>query len=102
MVVERLLVVDYWLGFEVDYSGPTLVDYWGMASWDNFVVQILVLTKRVEQGSGLEPLALVVHNKFGWVTVPQMWAFSLHTIVLAKPLPEPAAVAQVVHRTLFL
>ena len=74
----------------------------GQAGWDGFVVQILVSTERVERGWGLEPLTLVVHNKFGWVVVPQMWAFSPCTIVLAMPWPDPAVVAQVVHRKLLL
>ena len=65
-------------------------------------MQILVPMERVEQGRGLEPLALVVHNKFGWVVVPQMWAFAPRTAVLAMPWPEPAAVAQVVRRNLLL
>ena len=37
-VVYRLPMVDYWLGFGVDYSGISLVDNWGLAGWDNFVV----------------------------------------------------------------
>ena len=56
-------------------------------------MQILVPSERVEQGRGLEPLAMVVHNKFGWAAVPQMWAFTPRTAVLAKPWPEPVAVA---------
>ena len=62
-------------------------------------MQILV---PMEQAWGLEPLALVVHNKFGWAVVPQMWAFSPHTTVLSMPWPEPTAVAQVVRRKLLL
>ena len=65
-------------------------------------MQILVPTEWVEQGWGLEPLALVVHNKFGWATVPQMLAFSLHIAVLAMPWPKPVAVVQVVHKKLWL
>ena len=65
-------------------------------------MQILVPTEQVEQRWGLEPLALVVHNKFGWDAMPQMWAFSLHTAMLVIPWPEPGAVAQVVHRKLLL
>ena len=51
---------------------------------------------------GLELVALVVHSIFVGVVVPQMWEFSPHTIVLAKTWPEPAAVAQVVHKRLLL
>ena len=58
--------------------------------------------EQVEQGRGIEPLALVVHNKFGWAAVPQMWQFTPHIAVLAMPWPEPAAVVQVVHRNLLL
>ena len=47
----------------------------------------------VELGRGLELVALVVHNIFVGVAVPQMWEFSPHTTVLAKPWPEPTAVA---------
>ena len=65
-------------------------------------MQILVPTERVEQGQGLELLALVVHNKFEWVVVPQIWKFPPHTSMLAMPRPEPTAVAQVVHRKLLL
>ena len=65
-------------------------------------MQTLVPTEQVEYGWGLEPLALVVHNKFGWDAVPQMWAFSPRTAVLAVPWPKPTAVAQVVHRKLLL
>ena len=46
----------------------------------------------VERGWGLELVALMVHSIFVGVVVPQMWEFSPHTIVLAKPLPEPPAV----------
>ena len=56
----------------------------------------------VEGGWGLELVALVVHSRFVWVEVPQMWAFAPHTVVLSKPWPEPAVVAQVVHRNLLL
>ena len=56
-------------------------------------MQILVPLVKVEQGQGLEPLALVVHNKFGWVARPQMWEFSLHIVVSAMPSPKPTAVA---------
>ena len=42
LVVDRLPAVGYWLGFGVDYSEISLVDCWGKAGWDGFVVQILV------------------------------------------------------------
>ena len=74
----------------------------GLAGWDDFVVQILVPMEHVERGRGLEPLALVVHNKFGWVAVPQMWAFSPCIAMLAKTRPKPMVVVQVVHKTLWL
>ena len=56
--------------------------------------------ERVEWGKGLELVALVVHNRFVGVEVPQMWEFSPHTALLANP--EHAMVAQVVHRKLLL
>ena len=65
LVIDRLPVVGYWLGSGADYYGPHLVDYWGLAGWDDFVVKILVPVEQVEWGRGIEPLALVVHNKFG-------------------------------------
>ena len=55
-------------------------------------MQILVPMERVEQGRGLELLVLVVHSRFVGVAVPQMWAFSPHTTVLAKAWLEPDAV----------
>ena len=58
--------------------------------------------ERVEQGWGLELLALVVHSRLGWVPVPQMWAFVLHIVVSAKLMPGPTAVAQVVHKKLWI
>ena len=63
-------------------------------------MQTLVPMKRVEWGWGLELVALVVHRIFVGVVVPRMWEFSPHTIVLAKPWPEPTTVAQVVHKRL--
>ena len=65
-------------------------------------MQILVPTELVGQGRGLELVALVVHSIFVGVVVPQMWDFSPHTTMLAKPWPKPAAVAQDVHRKLLL
>ena len=65
-------------------------------------MQKLVPTERVEQGRGLELVALVVHSIFVGVVVPQMWEFAPHTAMLAMSWPEPAAVAQVVHRKLLL
>ena len=56
----------------------------------------------VEWGRGLELVALVVQSIFVGVVVPKIWAFSPHTIVLAKPWPESAVVAQVVHKRLLL
>ena len=73
-----------------------------MASWDGFVVQTPVPMEQVEQGWGLELLALVVHSIFGWMAVPQMWAFAPCIAMLAKPWLEPIAVAHVVLRKLFL
>ena len=52
----------------------------------------------MERGRGLELVALVVHSIFVGVVVPQMWEFSPHTVVLAKPWTESAVVAQVVHK----
>ena len=65
-------------------------------------MQTPVPTEWVEQGWGLELLTLVVHSIFGWVAVPQMWAFALRIAMLAKPRPEPAMVAQVVRKKLWL
>ena len=49
--------------------------------------------ERVEWERGLELVALVLHSRFLGVAVPQMWEFSPHTAVLAKPWLEPAVVA---------
>ena len=65
-------------------------------------MRTLVPTRQVEWGRGLELVALVVRNRFVGVAVPQRWEFSPHTTVLAKPWPDPATVAQVVHRKLLL
>ena len=65
-------------------------------------MQILVPMEQVERGQGLELVALVVHSIFVGVVVPQMWAFSPHTTMLAKPWPEPTVVAQAVCRRLLL
>ena len=65
-------------------------------------MRTLVRTEWVELGQGLELVALVVHSIFVGEVVPRMWAFSPHTVVLAKPWPDPTAVAQVVHRKLSL
>ena len=58
--------------------------------------------EQVEKGWGLERLAPVVHSRLGWVLVPQMWAFVPHIVVSAKLMPGPTAVAQVVHKKLWL
>ena len=58
--------------------------------------------EQVEQGQGLELFAPVVHSIFGWVLVPQMWAFIPRIAVLAKPRPKLAMVAQVVRKKLWL
>ena len=42
LVVDRLLVVDCFLGSGVNYFRLALVGYWGLAGWDGFVVQTLV------------------------------------------------------------
>ena len=65
-------------------------------------MRTLVPTEQVERGRGIELVALAVHSRFVGVVVSQMWVFAPHTAVLAKPWPEPAAVAQVVHRKLLL
>ena len=46
-------------------------------------MQTLVPMERVEWGWGLELVALVVNSIFVGVLVPQMWAFSPHTTMLA-------------------
>ena len=74
----------------------------GQAGWDGFAVRTFVPMEWVEQGQGLELVALVVHSIFVGVVVPQMWEFPPHTIVLAKPSPELAIVGQVVHKRLLL
>ena len=56
-------------------------------------MQLLVPTEWVEQGWGLELLSLVVHNKFRWVAVPQIWAFTPCTAMLDMPWLELVAVA---------
>ena len=78
----------------------SLIDCWGQAGWDGFVVQTLVPTEWVERGRGLELVALVVHSIFVVVVVPRMREFAPHTVVLSKPWPEPTAVVQVVHKRL--
>ena len=45
----------------------------------------MVRVERVGWGRGIELVALVVHSIFVGVVVPQMWEFSLDTIVLTKP-----------------
>ena len=65
-------------------------------------MQTLVPTEQVEQGRGIKPIALVVHSIFGWVVVPQMWAFSPYIVVLSNPRPDPTTVAQVVRKKLWL
>ena len=52
-VVDRLPTVGYWLGSKADYFYLSLVDCWGQAVWDGFVVRTLVPTERVEGGRGL-------------------------------------------------
>ena len=101
-VVDLLPTVDYCLGSGISYSWLSLVGYWGLTGWGFFVVQTPVPTEQVELGQGLEPLALVVHSIFGWVVVPQMWAFARCIVFLAKPRPDPTVVAQVVHKKLWL
>ena len=78
------MVVCY-LGSGVDYFKLALIDCWGQAGWDDFVVRTLVLIERVEWGRGLGLFALAVHSRFVGVAVPRMWEFSPHTAVLAKP-----------------
>ena len=102
LVVDHLPAVDCCLGSGVGYSWLALVSNWGLAGWYGFAVQTPIPMERVEQGRGLELLALVAHSGFGWVVVPQMWAFAPCIDVLAKPRPEPTAVAQVVRKKLWL
>ena len=92
-VVDHLPVVGYFLGCRAGYFKLSLVDCWGQAGWVIFVVRTLVPTERVEQGWGLELVALVVHSICVGVVVLQMWEFSPHTTVLAKPWPGPTMVA---------
>ena len=92
LVVDHLPTVGYWPGSRADYFYLSLVDCWGQAGWDSFVVQTLVPTGCVERGQGLELVALVVHNRFVGVVVPQMWEFAPHTAMLAKPWLDPATV----------
>ena len=56
----------------------------------------------MEQGQGLERLAPMVHSRLGWVSVPQMWEIVLRIVVSAKLILGPAAMAQVVHKKLWL
>ena len=92
MVVDHLLAISYCLGCRVGYFELSLVDYWGQAGWDSFFVRTLVPMEWVEQGRGIELVALVMHSIFVGVVVPQMWEFAPHTIVLAKPWPKSTAV----------
>ena len=84
------------------FSWLALVGYWGLAGWDGFVVQTPVPMEQVEQEWGLEQLAPVVHSRLGWVSVPQMWAFSPHIAVSIKLMPGLVVVAQVVRKKLWL
>ena len=45
LFVDRLPALDCCLGFGVGYSYLALDGYWGLASWDGFVVQTLVPSK---------------------------------------------------------
>ena len=94
--------VDYCLGFGVSYFWLALVGYWGLASWDSFVVQTPIPTEQVEKGRGIKQIAPVMHSRLGWVLVPQMWEFVLRIVVLSKPRPEPVVVVQVVRKNLRL
>ena len=93
LVVDCLPVVDCCLGSWVGYSWLSLVGYLGMAGWVGFVVQTPVPMEQAEQGWAIEPLALVVHSRFGWVSMPQMWEFVSCIVVLANPRPGPTTVA---------
>ena len=81
------------LGSRVDYFYLALVDCWGQASWDGFVVRTLVPMEWVERARGLAQVVLAMHSRFVGVVVPQMWEFSPHTTVLAKTWSKPAVVA---------
>ena len=72
---------------------PTPNNQQGQASLDGFTVQAPVPMEWEEWGRGLELVSLLVHSIFVEVVVPQMWEFSQHTVALAKPWPQPAAVA---------
>ena len=65
-------------------------------------MRILVPTEWVERGWGIKLVAMVVHSIFVGVVVPQMWEFAPRTAMLSVPRPNPAVVAQVVHRKLLL
>ena len=52
-VVDHLPAVGYYLGSGANYFELSLVDCWGQASWDDFVVRTLVPTEWVEWGHGL-------------------------------------------------
>ena len=43
LVVDRLPTVDCFLSSRVSYSYLSLIDYWGLAGWDGFVVQTPIL-----------------------------------------------------------
>ena len=47
-LVDRLPTVDCCLGSRVGYSWISLVGYWGMAGWDDFVVQTPIPMEKVE------------------------------------------------------
>ena len=54
LVVDHLLVVDYWLGSGVGCFWLALVGYWGLAGWDVFAVQTPVPKVLAEWEWGVE------------------------------------------------
>ena len=48
LVVDRLPVIDCFLGPRLSYFWLSLVGYWGLAGWDGFVVQTPVPMEQVE------------------------------------------------------
>ena len=70
LVVDHLPVVDYCLGCRACCFHLSLVDCWGQAGWDGFVVRTLVPTERVEEGGGL-------HRLYWWCIV-DLWGWWCH------------------------
>ena len=101
LFVDCFPAVDCCLNSRVSYSLLALVGYWGLVGWDGFVVQTPIPMEKVELGQGLEWLIQLVRSRLGG-KVPKMWEFFLYISMSTKLMPGPAAVAQLVHKKLWL